>query len=107
MQQQSGAAPAPDLEGVIDRDQQEVAALDRLERRVIETVDQLRDARRRLAKAEEHAQALQKELSERDREISRLTATQEESEKSRRTVRTRLENLLERLDSVEDEPRTT
>ena len=90
-------------------DQQEVAqepasealaSLERLESRILGTIEQLRDARRIQAEAEENAAKYKGQLDGKDQEIERLTSELEQARAERSDVSDRIESLLEQIDAV-------
>ena len=80
---------------------QDVEALDRLESRVLEMVEQLREARRQLAASEQEAERLREKLSEAE-QCARAVETERTSTLAGRDeVRRRIEALIGRIESME------
>ena len=76
--------------------------LEQLERRVLDLVGELRDAREARRTAEAEAMGLREQVQERDTRI--ISLEQElEGDDVRRLVRERLEALLRRIDEMERE----
>ena len=89
------------LESSIEAESQDIAALEKLESRILEIVEQLRVARRKQTLAEEEAAQLREQLEEKQRRIDELDAQQNETESNRGAVKQRIEALLERIESIE------
>ena len=92
-----------------EEDQQEIvqqpaseglASLERLESRILGTIEQLREARRRQAQAEEDASRYKGLMDDKDQEIERLTGELEQARAERRDVSDRIESLLEQIDAA-------
>ena len=77
-----------------------LASLERLESRILGTIEQLREARRRQAQAEEDASRYKGLIDDKDQEIERLTGELEQARAERRDVSNRIESLLEQIDAV-------
>ncbi|MDE0105960.1 MAG: hypothetical protein OXN89_26565 [Bryobacterales bacterium] len=76
-------------------------ALETLERRVQQLLDQLRTARAARTSVDDEVEALREKLAERDRKIDGLTAQLRDGEKLRDDVRRRVEALLGRVGEME------
>ncbi len=76
----------------------EIDSLDELENRVVEIVEQLRQARDLQRQAQREAEQLRARLASKDRELAHLRASAGSVEEQRGEVRRRIESLL---DSVE------
>ncbi len=77
-----------------------LASLERLESRILGTIEQLREARRVQAQAEEDAAHHKGLLDGKDQEIERLTSELEQARAERVDVSNRIESLLEQIDAV-------
>ena len=77
-----------------------LASLERLESRILGTIEQLREARRSQAQAEEDASHYKGLLDDKDQEIERLTGELERARAERRDVSDRIEALLEQIDAA-------
>jgi DNA repair exonuclease SbcCD ATPase subunit len=80
---------------------QDVEALDRLESRVLEMVEQLRETKRQLAAAEQESSRLREKLSQAE---SRAQATETDRARARAgqdEIRRRIETLIGRIESME------
>ena len=97
----AGNVSSPSLDGLLDEDNHDVEALERLEARILEMVEQLRDARRKQVAAEKESARLKEELAERERTIERLEALRDDGQQGRKAVRSRIESLLDRIESLE------
>jgi len=89
-------------QGLLDDHAEDLAPLEQLEKRILEMVDQLREARRKQAAADQEIGRLRSALAEKEKQLERLNAAQEQVESGKREVRSRIESLLDRLDSVEE-----
>lgn len=78
-----------------------LVALETLERRVQELLDQLRAARATRTSAKDELEALREKLADRDRKIDSLTAQLRNGQKLRDDVRQRVESLLDRVGEME------
>lgn len=72
-----------------------------LEARVLDMVEQLKEARSRQASAERDAAKLREEVNEKNKRIAELEARSAEGNSSRKAVRSRIESLLDRIESME------
>ena len=90
--EQQETAQEPTSEGL--------ASLERLESRILGTIEQLREARRIQVEAEENAAAYKGQLDGKDQEIERLTSELEQARAERVDVSNRIESLLEQIDAV-------
>ena len=81
--------------------QDALQSLDRLESRIRESANLIREAERKRAAAEEEAQRLLSLFHRKDDEIERLTHENEELRRERDEVRARIEALVERIDSLQ------
>jgi hypothetical protein len=80
---------------------QDVEALDRLESRVLEMVEQLREARRQLAASEQEAARLREKLSEAEQRARAVETERTSTLAGRDEVRRRIEALIGRIESME------
>ena len=97
----AGEQGSASLEQLLGEDNRDVEALERLEARVLEIVEQLRETRARQLAAEKDVELLRHELAEKDRLIEKLEAERSDDQTSRKAVRGRIESLLERVESLE------
>lgn len=97
----AGNLSAPSLDGLLDEDNHDVEALERLEARILEMVEQLREARRKQLSAEKETVRLKDELAEKERTIEKLQAQRDDGQQGRKVVRSRIESLLDRIESLE------
>jgi chromosome segregation ATPase len=97
----AGNQTANPLEGLLGDDNQDVEALERLESRVLDMVEQLRDARTRQLAAEKETARLREQLSEKERRLAELEARSDEGQNTRKAVRGRIESLLDRIEALE------
>lgn len=82
-------------------DAQQVSALEKLEGRILDMVEQLKESRRKLQAAEQEAADLREQLAQKERELSELRSESDEAASDRDEVRRRIEGLLDRIDSME------
>lgn len=75
-------------------------ALERLENRIVEIVEQLRSARALQQEAEQEAEKLRGQLEEKELEISQLRSLTSGSDAQQSEVRRRIESLLERVEGL-------
>ena len=80
---------------------QDVEALDRLESRVLEMVEQLREARRQLAASEDEAAQLRQKLSAAEERVRAVEGERTNTQAGRDEVRRRIEALIGRIESME------
>ncbi len=78
----------------------DINALERLESRIVEIVDQLRSARALHQEVEQEAEMLRGQLEEKEREITQLRALTSGSDAQQGEVRRRIESLLERVEGL-------
>ena len=78
-------------------------SLARLEDRILETVEQLRAARRERAEAQNDAASLHQQLAASEKRVRELTAEVESLRAERRRIAERLEKLLARIDLLGNE----
>ena len=90
--EQQETAQEPTSEGL--------ASLERLESRILGTIEQLREARRIQVEAEENAATYKGQLDGKDQEIERLTSELGQARAERVDVSNRIESLLEQIDAV-------
>ena len=76
-------------------------ALERLEGRVQQALDQLRASRAANASARAEVEALQEKIADRDRQIDDLGAQLAEQEGRRDVIRQRIQTLLDRFGDLE------
>ena len=79
---------------------QGLASLERLESRILGTIEQLREARRTQGEAEENAADYKAQLDGKEEEIERLASELEQTRAERRDISNRIESLLEQIDAV-------
>jgi len=72
-----------------------------LEARVLDMVEQLKEARNRQLAAEKEATRLRGELHDKNQRIAELEARSAEGSNSRKAVRNRIESLLDRIEAME------
>ena len=75
-------------------------ALERLENRIVEIVEQLRSARALQQEAEQESEKLRGQLEEKELEISQMRALTSGSDAQQSEVRRRIESLLERVEGL-------
>jgi len=75
-------------------------ALERLENRIVEIVEQLRSARALQQEAEQEAEKLRGQLEEKELKISQMRALTSGSDAQQSEVRRRIESLLERVEGL-------
>ena len=78
-----------------------VSALEKLEKRILDMVEQLKESRRKQASAEAEAAELREKLNAKERELEKLQDETSEASADRDEVRRRIEGLLERIDTME------
>jgi phage shock protein A len=76
------------------------AALDLLETKIIAIVDQLKEARALRERAESRAAELEGKISKLEETVNHLRSQSSAAEKAQKSVRSRVESLLERLESI-------
>lgn len=96
------ATDQPALEDLLESENEDLAAFERLESRILEMVEQLRAARRAQAEAEKVAAHGKKLLAEKDKLIAELEERQAGAVSDRGAVKRRIEGLLERIESLEE-----
>ncbi len=77
------------------------SALEKIESRILEMVEQLKESRRRAVAAEKEAAELREELADKERELEKLQSETSAAAGDQDEVRRRIEGLLERMDSME------
>jgi|GEM_PF-2319612 len=82
-------------------DVENVSVLEKLEERIVDMVEQLKQSRRKQAAAEKEAAELREELAGKERELDELRSSQSDAEGDREAVRRRIEGLLDRIDSMD------
>lgn len=80
---------------------QDVEALDRLESRVLEMVEQLREAKRQLAASEQETARLRQKLMEAEERARTIETDRTSTLAGRDEVRRRIEALIGRIESME------
>ncbi len=80
---------------------QDVEALDRLEGRVLEIVEQLREAKRRLAAAEQETERLRERLREAERRARTIDSNRTKTRADQDEIRRRIEALIGKIESME------
>lgn len=88
--------------GLLEEKGDDLAPLEQLEKRILDMVEQLQEARRKQAAADQEIGRLRSTLADKEKQLERLHAEQEQIESGKREVRSRIESLLDRLDSVEE-----
>lgn len=78
----------------------ETAALDLLESKIVAIVDQLKEARTLRERAESRAAELEGKISKLEDVVNQLRGQSSAAEKAQKAVRSRVESLLERLESM-------
>ncbi|MDA0205528.1 MAG: hypothetical protein O3A53_01805 [Acidobacteria bacterium] len=81
-------------------DANETAALDLLENKIIAIVDQLQEARALREQAEARAAELEGKISQLEESVNQLRSENSAADKVQRSVRSRVESLLERIESI-------
>jgi phage shock protein A len=87
-------------ETLLTAEPDETAALDLLETKIIAIVDQLKEARALRERAESRAAELEGKISKLEETVNHLRNQSSAAEKTQRSVRSRVESLLERLESI-------
>ena len=91
-EQANGVVEEPEVRGI--------DALARLEERILETVEQLRIARREKAQAETEIAALREQLAESERQDRKRIAELDSFRAERRQILERVEKLLSHIDTL-------
>ena len=78
----------------------DINALEKLETRIVEIVEQLRSARELQHEAEQEAEKLRGQLDGKEQEITQLRTLTNGAEGQRSEVRRRIETLLEKIDGL-------
>ena len=87
-------------ETLIAAETEETAALDLLEAKIIAIVDQLKEARTLRERAEARAAELEGKISHLEESVNQLRSQNSAAEKVQKSVRSRVESLLERIESI-------
>lgn len=87
---------------LLDEEAEDLAPLEQLEKRIVEMVEQLRDARRQQAAANQEIEQLRNALADREKQLERASDEHAQMESGQREVRSRIESLLDRLDAVDE-----
>jgi phage shock protein A len=87
-------------ETLLTTDADETAALDLLETKIIAIVDQLKESRTLRERAESRAAELEERMSELQQTVNQLRNQNSAAEKVQKSVRSRVESLLERIESI-------
>ena len=87
-------------ETLLTAEPDETSALDLLEAKIIAIVDQLKETRTLRERAESRAAELEAEISKLEETVKHLRSQSSAAEKMQKSVRSRVESLLERLDSI-------
>lgn len=87
-------------ETLLTADADETAALDLLETKIIAIVEQLQESRTLRERAEARAAELEGKISELEESVNQLRSQNSSAEKVQKSVRSRVESLLERIDSI-------
>jgi chromosome segregation ATPase len=80
---------------------QDVEALDRLESRVLEMVEQLREAKRQVAASEQETARLRERLSEAENRARAIESDRTSARAGHDEIRRRVEALIGRIESME------
>ena len=88
--------------GLLDERPDELGPLEQLEKRILDMVEQLREARRKQAAADQEISRLRAAVADKEKQLERLSAEQAQVESGKQQVRSRIESLLDRLDSIEE-----
>ena len=81
-------------------DTDETTALDLLEAKIIAIVDQLKEARTLRERAEARAAELEGKISQLEESVNQLRSQNSAADKVQKSVRSRVESLLERIESI-------
>lgn len=81
---------------------QDVEALDRLESRVLEMVEHLREAKRQLAAAEDEAARLREKLRHAESRAETIDQDRSKTQAGRNEIRKRIEALIGKIESMEE-----
>ena len=87
-------------ETLLAADADETAALDLLETKIIGIVDQLKEARTLRERAESRAAELEGKISELEGTVNQLRSQNSAADKVQKSVRSRVESLLDRIESI-------
>lgn len=87
-------------ETLLTPDSDETAALDLLEAKIIAIVEQLQESRTLRARAEARAAELEGKIGELEETVNQLRSRNSASDKVQKSVRSRVESLLERIESI-------
>ena len=87
-------------ETVLTADADQTAALDLLEAKIIAIVDQLKETRTLRERAESRAAELEEKISELAESVNRLRSQNAAADKLHKAARSRVESLLERIESI-------
>jgi phage shock protein A len=87
-------------ETLLTADADETAALDLLETKIIAIVDQLKEARILRERVEARAAELEGKISELEESVSQLRSQNSATDKVQKSVRSRVESLLNRIESI-------
>lgn len=85
---------------LLTMDADETAALDLLETKIIAVVEQLQTTRASRDEAEAKAARLQEKIEELEKTAARLQSQNADAENVQKTVRSRVESLIERIESI-------
>ena len=88
--------------GRMSNETQGVDALDRLESRVLEMVEQLREAKRRLAEAEQESVRLREKLKQAENRAEAIETDRKKWRAGRDEIRRRIEGLIGKIESMEE-----
>jgi phage shock protein A len=88
-------------ETLLTEDANETAALDLLETKIIAIVDQLQEARTLRERAEARAAELEGKISQLEESVNQLRSEKSTADKVQRSVRSRVESLLNRIESID------
>lgn len=87
-------------ETLLTAEPDETSALDLLEAKIIAIVDQLKETRTLRERAESRAAELEAKISKLEETVNHLRSQSSAAEKTQKSVRSRVESLLERLESI-------
>lgn len=81
---------------------QDVDALERLESRVLEIVEQLRETKKKLSDAEEQVESLREKLRLSEERAKTVETDRSRTQAGREELRKRIEALIGRIESMEE-----
>ena len=81
---------------------QDVDALDRLESRILEIVEQLREAKRQLSASEQESRRLREKLAEAENRAKVIESDRTKTRAGRDEIRRRIESLVSKIEAMEE-----